>query len=141
VQYRFVHHRLQAAGSIAAQVEIRETRNSYDAATSATAATKPHGDLPTTEKVLQLIGQRATSCGQVFSVRGFLHEVQNGRRRTSFPGGCVRHVEKYARIALGMRYCRVRLAGHTLAPEQVIPINNSYDPFLQKGPTSELNLR
>jgi hypothetical protein len=68
VQYGFVHHRFQATRFIAAQVEVRETRNGYDAATSSASATKSHSDLPTTEEVLQLVGQRAASCGQVFGV-------------------------------------------------------------------------
>ncbi len=129
VQHRLVHHRFQAAGRIAAQVEIRKTRNGHDAATSATAATKPHGHLSATEELLQLIGQRATSCGQVFGLRGLLHQVQNGRGRTGFPGGCMRHVETHAGIMLGMRYCCGRLGhSHDGSPQRVRCHRRSHGP-------------
>ncbi len=101
VQHRLVHHRFQATAGVAAQVEVGETGNGYDAATSATAATKSHGHLFAAEEPLQLIGQRATSRGQVFGPRDLLHEVEDGRRRACFPGRCMRRVETHAGSMLG----------------------------------------
>ena len=141
MQHRLVHHRFQAARRIAAQVEIRETRNGHDAATSATAATKPHGHLPATEELLQFVGQRATSCGQVFGVRGLLHEIQDGRGRAGFPGGRMRHVETHAEIVLGMRYCCDGLASHTFASERAMSPESVSGRFPEKRPTSESNPR
>ena len=115
VQHGFVHRRFQAARRIAAQVEIRQPRNGHHAATSATAAAKPYGHLFATEVLLQLVGQRATGRGQICGLRGLLHQVQNGRGRTGFPSGGMRHVEKHAGIMPSVRNCCGRLASHRIA--------------------------
>ena len=78
-----------------AGASLRRSRSARPETATTRQRPRPRRRSPTatcraTEELLQLVGQHATSGGQVFGLRGLLHEVEDGRRRASFPGGCMR---------------------------------------------------